>query len=102
MGTHPIFESDFDCLTECQTELTRKETRTRRPMAVATMCTRTVVAASTPRVAITSTTPHPVVMTAGTTTQTRVNPAAANHTEIPTTAKAAPTNKSTRHEVSLG
>jgi len=21
MGTHPIFESDFDCLTECEEEL---------------------------------------------------------------------------------
>jgi len=23
MGTHPIFESDFDCLTECDTQRLR-------------------------------------------------------------------------------
>jgi len=28
MGTHPIFESDFDCLTECQK---RKQEREKRP-----------------------------------------------------------------------
>jgi len=25
MGTHPIFESDFDCLTESYVEITRKK-----------------------------------------------------------------------------
>merc|ERR1711868_366068 len=25
MGTHPIFESDFDCLTECQPETLKSE-----------------------------------------------------------------------------
>jgi len=27
MGTHPIFESDFDCLTECQREQREVEIR---------------------------------------------------------------------------
>merc|ERR1711868_278478 len=37
MGTHPIFESDFDCLTEqsekkCQAEEDRKNQRKKRPL----------------------------------------------------------------------
>merc|ERR1711892_1000234 len=28
MGTHPIFESDFDCLTEIRTKMTEQETPT--------------------------------------------------------------------------
>jgi len=24
MGTHPIFESDFDCLTECRNDLLKR------------------------------------------------------------------------------
>merc|ERR1712226_1801372 len=35
MGTHPIFESDFDCLTDCQNDLPSCPCRPRRIAAVA-------------------------------------------------------------------
>merc|ERR1712037_42295 len=37
MGTHPIFESDFDCLTECQPQLPVNHSATNHPTASSSM-----------------------------------------------------------------
>merc|ERR1712179_81918 len=71
MGTHPIFESDFDCLTELLNRQKRLVTRRRERCAV-TCPTVKVVLASTARVVTVVVAVSPVVniITASTLTST--------------------------------
>merc|ERR1711962_29066 len=75
MGTHPIFESDFDCLTECHespvTEPIPKVTITPLIQMVVTTIT-TPMAVHLPKMVSIPTTPHQVVMMGGITTPTPV------------------------------
>merc|ERR1712098_405961 len=87
MGTHPIFESDFDCLTEtlksCRTEPMEKETAT---IAILTGATTipTQMAATTPMRATTNITPAHREIQVGTTTPERIRTPAEITTDPPT------------------
>merc|ERR1712226_338420 len=87
MGTHPIFESDFDCLTEtsksCQTEKTPRETSTIHTRMAATTTTTVMAATMPPRATITTTPPRRE-MKVGTTTPERTRTALAPRTELRT------------------
>merc|ERR1712126_646371 len=73
MGTHPIFESDFDCLTECQTETLEqipKGIPGTRPEMDATIITTIKMARTTRQKLLTSITLLLMVPLVGTTTTT--------------------------------
>merc|ERR1712221_20427 len=89
MGTHPIFESDFDCLTDRPTKSrcrTTTEATTTRPIAMETTTTTTQTARSSTRTVDISTTLINPAMEDTTTTRTKATTRPVPHSEAPTPA----------------